>query len=748
MTDNVSGGLKELASAAEDAKIEIYDAVKPMIKDALPGIKDIFGWIKSNAGNIANLLKPIGGALMVVLAALKPIGAVLSPILNLVGKFTGAITDLFSYIVGSEKEIENYNGTLSECRTEIEQTELALENAKKRYGENSDAVKSLESDLELLNKQYEKGGGYLAELSEQADAASEAFKEMSTTQSDAMDAIDNTQVQGLRAVSMLEALSGKAQLTSGDLDTMASYADYLNDTFNCSIVVDYDTGEITGFDPKDVTKSIIDIANDNKVQQSIDYLTNPDFTSGYADAYKQYEELMQKRSNLQKEYDQRYKNADYDTFIYDEQFGKVERELALTNAELETATSKLNTYDAELDKYGDIAEESGFSTDLFRESLRETAKSGDELIGVQEEANNKLSEQQQGIDAAKGVIEGYSEEIYKIAESYDKAYEAAYNSISGQFGLFSEAEKDADATVGAFMNATDSQLDFWDTYNSNLKILQSKSYEDLGITKENYDLLMELASKTDTESQSLISNMLANGDSAIIETANRLGELDEAHKEAAKNQATELTGIEEELEHHIGNIKEGIKELDLSDESLRYAEGTMNEYIRGIEGKIKDAQGSAQSLVDAVKSTFESADLTLTMSVVSATTDSTPKYAGGTTNSADTFIAGEEGPELIVGKGGSTVFPFSETAKIVNAVSGLLPNFNTSGIYNSLAAPSSFPSRYDNYSSSSSASAQPISVPDLHPTFNVTVNLGNGEFRDYVIDTITDANANSGGWSV
>ena len=46
-----------------------------------------------------------------------------------------------------------------------------------------------------------------------------------------------------------------------------------------------------------------------------------------------------------------------------------------------------------------------------------------------------------------------------------------------------------------------------------------------------------------------------------------------------------------------------------------------------------------------------------------------PGHAGGTTNAEDIFIAGENGPELIIGKQGSTVFPASETDKIINAVS-------------------------------------------------------------------------------
>ncbi len=43
-----------------------------------------------------------------------------------------------------------------------------------------------------------------------------------------------------------------------------------------------------------------------------------------------------------------------------------------------------------------------------------------------------------------------------------------------------------------------------------------------------------------------------------------------------------------------------------------------------------------------------------------------PAYATGTTSSADTFIAGEEGPELVVGRQDSTVFPAYATNRILN----------------------------------------------------------------------------------
>ena len=43
-------------------------------------------------------------------------------------------------------------------------------------------------------------------------------------------------------------------------------------------------------------------------------------------------------------------------------------------------------------------------------------------------------------------------------------------------------------------------------------------------------------------------------------------------------------------------------------------------------------------------------------------------YASGTTDSTDYFIAGENGPELIVGEQGSTVFPTEETDRLINAL--------------------------------------------------------------------------------
>jgi len=47
-----------------------------------------------------------------------------------------------------------------------------------------------------------------------------------------------------------------------------------------------------------------------------------------------------------------------------------------------------------------------------------------------------------------------------------------------------------------------------------------------------------------------------------------------------------------------------------------------------------------------------------------------PGHAKGTLYGEDAYIAGEDGPELIIGRAGSTVFPHSETEKIIKSVGG------------------------------------------------------------------------------
>ena len=87
-----------------------------------------------------------------------------------------AIGGLIHHFNSAEDAVEDYNGTLEQCRIEIDSTETAYANVCKLYGENSEAAKSLSKELDTLNAQYEKGGGFVSDYEQRLAESQETLK--------------------------------------------------------------------------------------------------------------------------------------------------------------------------------------------------------------------------------------------------------------------------------------------------------------------------------------------------------------------------------------------------------------------------------------------------------------------------------------------------------------------------------------------------------------------------------------------
>lgn len=770
MTNTTVHAQEEMVNSSNNLKIAIGQNLNPLIETLYekaaqvmnaftefanehPVVVKAVSAIAIGLGVAAGAIAAVTFATTIAIPAIVSFGVAFNAALGPIGWIALGITAVTTAAAAfcamfdsAEEEVEDYSGTLSECADEISRAEAAYEKACERYGENSDAAQSLADQLDLLNAQYEKGGGAIEEFNQKIAASTEALHNMSKSHSDAMKAIDDSEISGLRAVSMLEALSQKTELTSGDLDIMSKYADYLNDTFNCDIVVNYDTGELTGFDPAAVTQSIIDAANDKRVQQSIDDITNLDFTKKYEEAFQRYDELMLKKSNLQKEYDELSKNAG--PLGYEGRFGQVKRDLQETSNELQEAKKNFEEYDSALYTYGAAAEESGYSLDIFRDSLLETAKSGDELISMAEKTEDAANQTISYEEACSTAFEEVKDRVDDLCVAYDEAYQSALESFQNQFGLFEEASMESEtymnATIANAQAALDSQLAYWENYNANLDILTAYGEGLTGEAKANYDALLEYARSGDEEAAGLADNIaqaIENGDEqAIADLSETLAAVREQQSQAAQTTAEWQTDFNATMKGIISDMETHISELGFEEEASQMAASTMRNYANSL----RSGSGEAITAIDEVTSAIETAvkgheidalvkyklstdavdaytmpdktakaeyeldseevdsyipddkeadaiykvddtavdryqppDKTATVTYTVQTSGSVPAHAKGTTNAEDAFIAGEEGPELIIGKAGSTVFPTSETNKIVSAVSAL------GGIYKS-----------------------------------------------------------------
>lgn len=280
-----------------------------------------------------------------------------------------------------------------------------------------------------------------------------------------------------------------------------------------------------------------------------------------------------------------------------------------------------------------------------------------------------------GEAAANSVIQQYSGQLEELCRAYDEAYAKAEESFSGQFGLFDQAEANMDYSISAAQEALDSQLTYWTNYADNVQTISEgfslKIATDLGVTEESYNAMMAYAQSGTAEAAGFAASMAAAIDSgnteALVQLADTVGAVDAAQQEAVSLTAAWQTNLDQAMSETISSMQSSVAKLNLSGDAEHAADATMLAYISSIQASVGSAQAAAQSVVSAVQAVFNNASLSFGASGVSGSV-TVPGHANGTTNAEDVFVAGEGGAELIIGKQGSTVFPASETAKIINAV--------------------------------------------------------------------------------
>lgn len=593
-----------------------------------------------------------------------------------------AIGGLIHHFNSAEDAVEDYNGTLEQCRIEIDSTETAYANVCKLYGENSEAAKSLSKELDTLNAQYEKGGGVAEEMEQKITELSDSYNSLTSEIDNSYKSIDQSEQSGLVAIAQLTALSDKAQITNTDLDLMANYADYLNDTFNCNIEVNYDTGELTGFDPERLVDNLMETSDNRKLKVSMDYLSDPDMQSEYVDAYKSFRDKSIELAPFKTEYD-RIMNPDPDGVVgtkadlddLAEQMKVKPNEVKGVFENLEDLQTQYEKYDALLKTHADTVDGTGETYYSLRDSLQEVAMAGGEITKSAEEANNAILTPQ---DAARDAMSEVADEILELSEAYDGAYICALESFQGQFGLFDEAQANADATVYSAQAAMDSQLEYWNQYGENISYLADKSAESLGITQENYDALMSYVQSGSEEAAGLADSIvynIENGNSeAVANLANTIGEVSSKQGEIADTTAVWITDYEQKLGDYVKTAEDKIAEMDLSKDAKKSAINTVNAYASTILAQKDSAVSAANSLVSEVQAVFNNSKVTYTLPTlpeekgdVSVYGPTERGYAAGTL-SAEPGIAlvGEEGPELINFRGGEAVYTTDETEKILN----------------------------------------------------------------------------------
>lgn len=699
MTNTTEHAQKRMQNAFSNLGITIGSQLNPVISDLYNGVADVVDGFSEFTDEHPGVTAAITGvsvtlgigtvaltgysvASKVASAATKTFTAVLqaNPLVKgamIAVGIAGVVAGVASFtnvIKSNTDAVEDYNGTLEQCSTEIDNTRTAYENVCNMYGAESQAAQGLASELETLNAQYQKGGGFAADYAQRLEESKEALDSFTTEYNSKMDSIDKDWQNGMVAVAQLEALSKQSELTNADLDMMSQYADYLNNTFNCNIEVDYDTGKLTGFDPTNINSQMVKIAMDNRKQAASESVTSADFTNGYLDGLKELKDFETEYKIVKDEItksmnDPGHANmTGYTMSEANEYFGKkIAEAQKVVDGYKNTAFEAFSIMDNP-----DGAEE-------FLKTIEDTANAYNDLGKSAEEAQKAMTPE----EAISEVWAAKEEEINQLAQAYDEAYTAIRTDLDGMFGLFEEASINLENTLSldAAIDNLESQIDYFNQYEEALSLLS-----DMGVDNSIIEQLDPEQAVAFAQQLEQLGEIDASQAAAKIEELNgSFDKLSEAKDKVAEKMADVETEFSEKLDDIKKRLGEAVDDMGLGKEAADSAKLTMDGYISQLKSSGDTAVSEAQNIARRITAALN-VNVSPTISTDSSSSGSTPsvtttpsssgtttattvkRHANGTTYADDVFIAGDDGPELIIGKKGAKVFPADETNRIIDAV--------------------------------------------------------------------------------
>lgn len=507
------------------------------------------------------------------------------------------------------------------------------------------------------------------ELTEAARGMREAMDEAKAT-------YDDTVTSTMAAAGVADTYIGKLEeLEAAGLNTDEQHRQYHNTlALLCQVVpeladyIDLETDTING--GTEALRANTEAWKQNAMQQAYqDQLTElysqysavlieaEENSIGLTKAQYSLEAAQQKLSDTYAQMDalwadaQKQADAYYDQYGYytdataflSQEYYDLQNSIYDTNNEIWAAEKSIKNYNKAMEEDADAVSEAEAEIALAEEAVKNLTAAMNEGTGASEEAAAQASEFQ-------SVISGVQEKINALVESYNEAYSAAYESISGQYQLWDEAAKVVATSAGSINSALESQITYWQDYNANLQSLTDRSADIEGLS----DMIASFADGS-SDSVNAIAGMAGATDEQLATMVANWKTLQQEQQNAAGSVAdlkTDFTATMDELQTALA---EDIEAMDLGDEAKASAQATIQGFIDGAVGMLPQVTAAYNRVAAAARAALSASG--------TGTAGSIPGYAVGTQSAAPGFaLVGENGPELVYFNGGEQVMTAEETA--------------------------------------------------------------------------------------
>lgn len=363
----------------------------------------------------------------------------------------------------------------------------------------------------------------------------------------------------------------------------------------------------------------------------------------YNDTLDRMDELWADAAKQAEDYNKEYYGMADATSFLSQEYYDLQNSLYDINDEISTAEAQARNYQKAMDEDAEAVADAEAEIALAEEAVKNlTAAMNDGTDGTEEAAEQAQEFQ--------NVISGVQQKINALTEAYTEAYNAAYESVSGQYQLWDEAAAVVATSAGSINFALESQITYWQNYNTNLQSLTERSADIEGLSdviasfadgsSESVNAVAGMASATDEE----LAAMVANWQTLQQEQQNASGSI--------ADLKTDFTNTMDELQTELAA---DIEAMNLSDEARQSAQDTIQGFINGATSMLPQVTAAYTRIANAAKAALSTSG--------TGTAESIPGYAVGTQSAAPGFaLVGEHGPELVYFNGGEQVMTAEETA--------------------------------------------------------------------------------------
>ena len=681
--DNLNGQLALMNSAWEAVQTTIGEQFNPELRELAELGTDVLTWINGFIQENPALVKGVTvfvGVLGTAVAALTAYAAVAKVVqaLNLVALFTGpagvvlglvaGVGALAAAMVGLNEAARNsldesweLTAASREQYEQLQEFNAEYDRTVEQFGETSYEAQSLRWQIEDLTAEYENGRQTLEEYSAAHETLMDSYRDMAASHADTTAGLDTESASVMALIQKLGELSATSGSAAQNQEAILAIIDRLNEAVP-ELALSYDS---VASGSGSFIDSLYDMAKAQAEAKKMaaDYEEYVDRVGQQGNLKAAQEDAAEQARLAQEDYEAAQKAYADAASLYQYDYSGTGGIAMYFGTKKEAAA--VDEAKAQLDSYNAILEETTAAYEENEAALAELEGTFQEYHAAQEEAANAAPTLESTIASVRTQIE-------QLTIAYNEAYTAAEESISGQYSLWDEAA-DVVATSASSINAAlESQITYWENYNTNLASLGERSADIAGLSE-----MIATFADGSADSVNAIAGMASASDEDLRTMVAKWQELQDQQSETAGSLAELVAGFPEQMDQLVSAMEDGVEGMSMPDEAEESARSTIQAFINEADTMLPVVQDAYARLGKAAADSL-GVDLTKTSGGTGNGVGTVSAYASGTSNAPPGWAwVGEEGPELIRMRGGETVLP----ADISEQFAYLTANYNNVAAY-------------------------------------------------------------------